>query len=231
MAEWKEREIDRYKHDKWYQNIWFHHKGPIIAIVLAVVILGVLLYSSHMTDPTDIYILHITESPEVYKEKTISLNETITKYAEDKNGDGKITVYIENLYIGEEFDATNVFKNKEKIMTVIRSGDCMFMIADEVGAQYLHSAEACQDLSGVLTGEAAENLEFENKLWNWKDSEFKNTNETLSNIFGDSSLYFGLRIFEGTIAEYTDHAQKNFEVARNLLISITENTQNTEKAE
>ena len=94
MAEWKEREIDRYKHDKWYQNIWFHHKGPIIAIVLAVVILGVLLYSSHMTDPTDIYILHITESPEVYKEKTISLNETITKYAEDKNGDGKITVYI-----------------------------------------------------------------------------------------------------------------------------------------
>ena len=116
MDKWKEREADRYSHDKWYENIWYHHKFHIIIGVVVVLFLAVMIYSSNMKDPSDMYIFFLTESPEVYTEKEDTLTEILTEYAKDKNGDGEINIQIHNIYIGEEFDAANVFKNKEFLM-------------------------------------------------------------------------------------------------------------------
>lgn len=224
MANWKEREYDKYSHDKWYQNTWFHYKTPIVAGIVIIAILSVLFFSSNMTDPTDIYILYITESPEIYKEKTDSLSEILTQYTKDANNDGKKIVYIENIYVGDEFDAANVYTNKEKIMTALRSGDCMFIISDEVGALYLEEAEACADLTDKLPENYDGTLEFEGRAWNWNDSSFKQSNEILTKTFGTSPLYFSLRVYEGTVAELTDHSKNNYEVAKSLFDSLVTNT-------
>ena len=224
MAEWKERESDRYSHDKWYENIWYHHKFHIIIGAILIVVIAILFYSSNMNDPTDMYILYITETPEVYTEKTDALTNALTQYAEDKNGDGKVVLMIENLYVGEEFDSANVYTNKEKIMTALRSGDCMFIISDDAGAQYLAESEACADLTSKIPEEHGGTLEFNNTAWNWNGSEFKESNTQLKNIFGNLELYFSTRIYEGTIAELTENSRENHELAENLLNAIVTNT-------
>lgn len=224
MADWKERETDRYSHDKWYQNIWFHHKWTIILSVLIVSFIAVLFFSSSMKDPVDMYVLFITETPEIYQEKVTALSTVLSKYANDKNGDGEVSVFVENLYVGDEFDSANVYMNKEKIMTTLRSGDCMFIISDEVGAQYLIEADACADITSKLSEEADGSINFDGKAWNWSESDFKESNEMLKKAFSDTPLYFSIRIFEGTIAEVTDHARKNYENAVDLLDAIATNT-------
>ncbi len=224
MAQWKEREADRYPHDKWYENIWYHHKFHIIFGVMLIVFIAVLFFSTRMNDPTDMYILYITDSPEVYTEKTDTLKEVLTKYAEDKNGDGEVTLFIENLYIGEEFDTANTFKNKEKIMTALRSGNSMFVIADGVGAQYLEAADVCADLTEVLPETYTENLDMNGKMWNWADTDFRMKNNVFYEMFDDTTLYFGIRQFEGTVAELTDSAKNNYEMAEKLLTAIATNT-------
>ena len=223
MAQWKEREADRYSHDKWYQNIWYHHKFHIILGVMMVAFGAILFFSTNMKDTTDMYILYITDSPEVYTEKTETLKSILSQYAEDKNGDGEVSLFIENLYIGEEFDSANVYKNKEKIMTALRSGNSMFVIADKVGAQYLKEADVCEDLTKIIPFN--ENYsETDGNMWNWTDSDFRIKNNEFYGIFDNISLYFGIRKFEGTILELTDTAKKNYETAENLLIAIISNT-------
>ncbi len=224
MAKWKEREQDRYSHDKWYENIWYHHKFHIIVGAVLLLFLAVTIYSSNMTDPADLYIFFLTESPEVYTEKEDTLTEILTEYAGDKNGDGIVNLYIHNIYIGEEFDDTNVYKNKEFLMTSLRSGDCMLVISEDYGAQYLLDGEVCSDLAQVFPEMTEENFAYEGKMWDWTNSDFWNENNKLYKAFGEIPLYFGLRAFEGTIAETTDHAKKNYNAAKDLLEAIITNT-------
>lgn len=224
MAQWKEKEADRYSHDKWYENIWFHHKFHILIGALLVIFIAVLFFSTNMNDTTDMYILFVTDSPEIYTEKTETLKSILTQYASDKNGDGEVLLYIENLYIGEEFDSANVYKNKEKIMTALRSGNSMFVIADNIGAQYLIAADVCADLTEIITENGAENLDLDGKMWNWTDSEFKSENNEFYEMFDDIPLYFGIRVFEGTISELTENATQNYEMAKDLLFAIASNS-------
>lgn len=224
MAEWKEREADRYSHDKWYENIWYHHKFHIIVGVLLIAFIAILFYSSNMNDPTDMYILYITETPEVYTEKTDALTSVLTEYAEDKNGDGKVVLYIENIYIGEEFDSANVYTNKEKIMTALRSGDCMFIIAEAYGAEYIKDSESCAEIASNFPENVTGSFEYDGTMWNWNGSDFKESNTQLKTIFGDLDLYFGTRVYEGTIAELTENSKENHEAAEKLLNAIVTNT-------
>lgn len=224
MAQWKEREADRYSHDKWYENIWFHYKTHILMGLLLVAVVLVLIFSSGSNDKTDMYILYITETPIVYEEKSTLLKQTLCEYAQDVNGDGELNITLENLYIGEEFDSVNVYKNKEKIMTALRTGSCMFIVADEVGAMYLTEGESCADIRDKVPAEEADHLAFDGRLWDWTGTEFKESNEMFGMIFEDSPLYFGIRIYENTIAELTEDSKMNFAAAESLLKAIVTNT-------
>ena len=59
-----------------------------------VIFIAVLFFSTNMNDTTDMYILFVTDSPEIYTEKTETLKSILTQYASDKNGDGEVLLYI-----------------------------------------------------------------------------------------------------------------------------------------
>ena len=224
MANWTEREADKYSHDKWYENFWYHHKAHVLIGIAVIAVIVTMFMSYNWQDPTDMYILFITESPEVYKEKAMALTNILSEYAGDKNGDGEVNIFIDNVYIGSEFDATNVFKNKEKIMTKLRSGDCMFVIAEDYGAEYLLEGGSCADITGLFPDVAEGSIEYDGTMWNWDNSAFRNSNSDFYLAFGEMSLYFGLRVYEGTIAELTDNSKENYQLAEDLLKAIVTNT-------
>ena len=100
----------------------------------------------------------------------------------------------------------------------------MFVIADNIGAQYLIAADVCADLTEIITENGAENLDLDGKMWNWTDSEFKSENNEFYEMFDDIPLYFGIRVFEGTISELTENATQNYEMAKDLLFAIASNS-------
>lgn len=225
MAKWKEREADKYTHDKWYRNTWFHYGTVIIVAAVVIVIAVILVFSNSMNDETDMYIFYITSSPNVYTEKVSAIQDTLTKYAPDKNGDGKTVIYVENLYVGDEYDSSAVYKNKEKIMTALRAGSCMFVVADEVGIQYLTGGDSLAELSSsVLTGNYSGQLEYDGCAWEWTGSAFRNGNAAFGCFDSDEKLYFGVRVYENTLATYTESTRKNYAAAETLLKNIASNT-------
>ena len=210
------READRYVKDKWYKNFWYHYKIPAIVVVFLAVVAVVLIVQLYQKEEYDLYIVYVTEDPEVYTEKVKSLTNTITQYVPDVNGDGEITVYIDNIYIGDTHDAPEVYKNKERIMTYMRSGTSMFFIGDNVGMDYLYAAEALVSLEDI----ADSNLAYGGCAWQLNGTTFEE-NATMYKLNRDT--YFGLRVYEGTIAELSKNSAKKFETAKTTLINIINN--------
>ena len=69
-----------------------------------------------------------------------------------------------------------------------------------------------------------ENYAYDGTMWDWTNSDFWNEHTDFNRTFGEIPLFFGLRTFEGTIAETTDHAKENYKVAKDLLEAIITNT-------
>jgi len=213
----EERESDRYIKEKWYKNIWYHYKIPIIIVLFLSVTISMFIYSSTTKEQNDLYIIYVTENPEVYTEKIDALCSTVAKYAEDTNGDGKVIVFFDNIYIGADNQDDVIYKNKEKIMTVLRSGNCMFLACDEYGLNYLTEADAFYDLS-----EMTDNTTEDGKAYIVNGTSFMDKDTMVK---WNSDLYFGLRIYEGTIAELLPNSQQNFEKSKAVLERIINDTE------
>ena len=127
MSEYQ-READKYVKDKWYKNIWYHYKIPICLIGFFAFALFFFAYSSVTKEKIDLYVMYITEDPEVYTEKVNALESTLSLYTDDKTGDGEIVVFVDNIFIGDDHEDDVVYQNKERIMTAHRAGSCMLIL-------------------------------------------------------------------------------------------------------
>ena len=211
-----ERESDRYVKDKWYKNIWYHHKLPIIIALFLVLTISLLIYTSLTKSNIDIHVLYITADPEVYSEKVFDLQNTLMLYAEDWSEDGKINVFVENIFVGSYHETDITYENKERIMTLLRSGSCFLILTDDVGLQYMESSDALCDLS-----EEIPDAQLSGDFVNLNDYPFLQ-NPTITDW--DRSLYMSLRRYKGTIAELSAQTQINFEKARTIFVNIINDT-------
>lgn len=208
----QEREADRYIKDKWYKNIWYHYKIPICLTLFFAVTLFFFIYSSVTKDETDLYVMYITEDPEVYTEKISALQNTLALYTEDVTGDGEVVVFVDNIYVGSVHEDDVIYENKEKIMTTLRAGTCMLVLCDDVGLDYLIEAEALCDLAVELP-----DMGVDGYFYDLGNSEFAEK-ETMPEW--NNELYIALRVYKGTIAEIIPSSQTNFEYARNTFENI-----------
>lgn len=218
MAEKIEREADRYVRDKWYQHIWYHYKWVIIGVLAVVVLLSIVIADTVRKDPVDMYIIYVTEDPAVYREKTEALKKTIAPYVPDSNGDGKIVLQIKNFYIGQNYSATAVENNKNELRTIMWSGTCMFFVADRVGSEFLLAENSGAGVLESLTDIAEESsLDSDGRLWLANGTEFFK-NELFEDW--DSELYFGLRLYNGTVSSIQKSSVKHFNQAHQTLSNI-----------
>jgi hypothetical protein len=205
MAEF-EREADRYIKDKWYKNIWYHYKIPICLVLFAAVTIFFFAYSAVTKETIDLYVMYITEDPEVYTEKINALEQTLALYTEDRTGDDEIVVFVDNVFVGSAHEDDVVYQNKERIMTALRAGTCMLILCDDDGLKYMTEAEALCDLSVELP-----EMGLEGFYYTLTDTPFMQKNSMPE---WNNELYVSLRVYKGTVAELIPSSQTNFDHAR-----------------
>ena len=212
-----EREADRYKQEMAFtqklSNFWYYNKWKIFFSVAGVLLIASLLVVTLTKKKEDLHVLYVTENSIVYTEKIARLQALFEKYAEDIDGDGEVNVVVENLYIGSDAYHLNTAKqNKERIVNVLRAGDCMLVVADGVGMDYLYQGGSLEDLSGIVESEA-----FGGKAW--EAGSNSNVRQELMLAEGEN-LYMGLRVFSGTIAASSKDKTTDFEHAKRIFQRI-----------
>lgn len=198
---------------KW-SNFWYYYKTRVIVIAFGVFVFIFLLSSLFTKDKVDLRIFYVTGDPVVFTEKITNLTKAIKEYTPDLNGDGKTVVSIENIYVGENHDNQSVINNKKRLMTILRTGDSMFLIADKIGMEYLIEAGSLADISDIAT-----EMNYGGMGWLANGSEFMK--QEISGFEDD--LYMGLRVYQGTIAELLPDSQKYYEFSKEVLTRIINN--------
>lgn len=213
-----ERESDKYAKDKWYQNIWYHHKAKIIIVLFLAVAVFAFIYSSLSKSDIDLYVLYITADPEVFGERISSLETTIGIFTQDITNDGKINVFVDNVYIGANHETDQIYKNKERIMTNLRAGTCFLILSDETGLEYLISSDTLCLLENEFTD--TELTELTGHYLDLRETKF--FERPMMEDF-EGNLYMSLRKFKGTIAELNSNSLKTFEQSKNVFMNIFNN--------
>lgn len=148
----------------------------------------------------------------LFKEDTEYICRYLESVGEDLNGDGKVTVSVNYINIeGSRTEVPEIQSHREQVLTSLRTGECMILLGDEVGMEFLSEAEALEDISAY-----APNTEFNGHavLLNPYFSEKIGASDE------DTKIYIGLRYFTGTLAQMNNEKKQDFENAKNLLSNI-----------
>ena len=112
---------------KW-ANYWYHYKWVTLISLFALVVLIVILVQMFSREKEDYRLALVTEkivSTTVLEE----LETELASYGRDLNGDGKVVVSIENLYIGGQDQMS--MANQQKFILYLSAGDPMFFAFDD----------------------------------------------------------------------------------------------------
>lgn len=198
---------------KWFDNIWYHYKVPIL-LVAALIVIAVVLISSSVSKPkVDMQVLYLTEHPVVYPEKNAALASAISAYAEDLNGDGKVIVTVQNLHFGAGYAKDVIQSNRMTFATQMMTGDCMLIAADAYGLTYA----ATTNFLGTLT-DLTDQTVCDGYGWDAKDSMLlKSAYMTV----WDGDLYFALRGYtDDSVTDRFSDSEKRYEAAKETLRRI-----------
>ena len=230
------KEADKYKDpnatfsDK-LSNFWYYHKYHVIIAVVAVAVLIYLSTSLVMKEKYDYEIICVLQNPVItrengdylsdgsdektyiYEEDSDYLKRYLESVGDDLNGDGKVTVSISYINIeGNRETATEIQKHKEQILTALRTGECMILLGDKTGFDFLSEADALEDLSSLTSLPLA------------YDGKALLLNDRLGEKIGrgdeDIPIYIGLRVFNGTLAQMSDQKKEDFANAEKLIENI-----------
>ena len=111
---------------KW-ENFWYHYKWHTLGIAAAVIVLTVLIVQLATRPKYDYQVMLVTQSSLIYGEEKVMVEE-LAKYGRDVNGDGKVTVSVEAVYL--DGAGQIAMANQTKLITRIAAGDMMFFSMD-----------------------------------------------------------------------------------------------------
>lgn len=183
---------------KW-ENFWYHHKWTFWGSAFAVVVGIVLVVQLVTRDPADYQILMMTE--QAYLDTEIALlEEMMTPYGQDLDGDGKVEISIQNCRIAKD---TNQQYNSgfQMVQAHLATGDVLFFVWDKGAYDYFMDglSNVLEDGVQFLTdvpGDGTGIIE-EGKLYNWAEDPRRTGDLTRL----PQDLYFGVRDTHGTAGD------------------------------
>ena len=176
---------------KW-ANFWYHYKWVTLISLFAVVVLTVILVQMLTQEKEDYRLALVTEKvvPTTVLEE---LEAELAAYGKDLNGDGKVLVSVENLYIGGQDQMA--MANQQKFILYLSAGDPMFFAFDDYAFQNrVKSIESNEEEDIVFFDElpfASEDINTEENYWDWVNAPFIQDEERKKLI--PEHLYFGVR--------------------------------------
>ena len=131
------------------ENLWYHYKFVILALLAASVMVGFALAQSLSKKAPDISVYHISQFG-LTASSADNFRESMKYIAKDYNGDGTITIdFKEEVYVPEMINTTpNELSASDKFNLELAFGDCVIYIMDE--SFYRGNRDYMCDLKDVL---------------------------------------------------------------------------------
>ena len=108
---------------KW-QNFWYHYKWPVVLGALAVVAVIILVAQMVNREHPDYHMI-IASTKNLPVPANDAFAAELEQYGRDLNGDGKVLVSIEFLYVGSDGGQLSAV-NQQKFTATMFAGDTLF---------------------------------------------------------------------------------------------------------
>lgn len=154
------------------QNWWFYHKTHLIVSIIALVIVGSIVYSVVTRVDPD-YTVALMTSYTMPDSGRTELERCLTQYADDRNGDGKIKVTVVN-YVFSDSSSTSTDAQQQQAAWVKFTADC----TTNESMIFLHDEAAFESMKSNFTGFFRYNdgtpmpesaVDYENAMRPWSD--------------------------------------------------------------
>lgn len=131
------------------ENLWYHEKYVILAILAALIMVGFALAQSLSKKAPDISVYHISQIGLTASSQD-NFRESMKLIAKDYNGDGTVNIdFKEEVYIPEMINSSpNELSSSDKFNLELAMGDCVIYIMDE--SFYRGNKQYMCDLEDVL---------------------------------------------------------------------------------
>ena len=131
------------------ENLWYHDKYIILAILAALIMVGFALAQSLFKKTPDISVYHISQVGLTASSQD-NFRESMKLIAKDYNGDGTVNIdFKEEVYVPEMMNSKpNELSSSDKFNLELALGDCVIYIMDE--SFYRGNKQYMCDLEDVL---------------------------------------------------------------------------------
>lgn len=206
------------------KNWWFYHKVHVLVGIVAAVVVGSFIYSMATKVEPD-YTIGLLTSYSMPETGLTQLEECITPYADDRNGDGQVVVTVTNYVYSNDPDADYGQQQASQVRLIADASSNLIMIylSDKDAFNALMSTESMgsffQYNDGTTMPDGAD--DFENAVVPWSEMEgFAKfvpqteegdmyTSEILTELFG--RLRVSLRAAEGSSIEQSEKDMAYYE--------------------
>jgi hypothetical protein len=220
---------------KW-ENFWYHHKWKVVTALFIILVLGVVIHQAITRDDPDYFVVFVTDEPQ-HPDMLSALELSLQPYGEDLDGDGKIEIMIENLYINPE-DITlrpMVQSNQQSLALYFANADRMlFMFEQSSYEGYMRPIVEGIDAGLFADVDLPSDTLAENgTCWDWYGSPLQQS-ELFKTLTEQNKLcepfpehvYFGVRGATGTAEGDDDQVALAAAFLRRVIEAQTaENTQ------
>lgn len=117
---------------KW-DNFWFYNTGKIVAVLIAVALVGLYIYELVTKEKHDITLVYAT-SDYVLDDQVTEIEEMLSQYVTDVDGNGEVSLYIDDLVINNtsaQADPAMVQAQSTKLMAAFALNEDSIFILDQ----------------------------------------------------------------------------------------------------
>lgn len=226
---------------KW-QNFWFYHKWHVVIAVFVLLIAAYSIVSAVNTVKPD-YEVGMLVAKMYPDSVTEALGNEMEKYGKDRNGDGKVTVQVDQYYIpldgggsasgpasssaggiASGVDPQIVIANQTKFIGDINTGSCILFLTDD--ASFLSQEKSGNHIFAYLDGKTPQEsaTDYEKMRLPLLKTKLRDVTLPVSTITGSTTVRaadllgdtsFSLRTYYGTSIE--DKEKDYYEASKELL--------------
>lgn len=207
------REEVKLSFGEWLENVWYRSKWLILFTVFAVIVGGYIIFDTATRVKPDLTVLVLMDNTALYA-RTAEVQSFFEEYAEDINGDGKVSVMIFNIST-DYGDPAAASSAQAQIMTQLQSGENMIIISNGTTEFAVHDFTAELD-GGCISPEGIRlNCQLTREKLKWQAMP--------------EDLYIGLREPARLLSTTQEKMQENYDAALPTYMRIYEAINASEK--
>lgn len=211
---------------KW-ANFWFYHKWAVIIGTFLTVCFILMLIQMLSRPKYDYHLVIVTETA-MSGIETEEIRKALESVGEDINGDGKVSVNVENLMISQDVRFIKVTQsNQAKMSSYLAAGEVVLYAFSPTYYQTMHQALRPDDLSEDQEYYFFSDLQgYGNQkngtVWDWQESVLRSDAKL---ELAPQHLYFGVRQAVGSARNSKEEQQQAIALLQKFILKDNQQKQ------